>query len=90
MKNVNGDGYEFKGATQQALLDIRNDISEIKVSMNNLASNFQNLEAGRLTRLEATFAQVITDVGLLKKIVYGVSALILVGVASALLRTVLK
>lgn len=89
MTKVNGDGREFKGATQQALLDIRNDITEIKVSMNSLATNFQNLELGRLTKLESTFAQVVTDVGLMKKIVYGIVALVLTGVGAAVLRMVL-
>jgi len=54
----NGDIGEFKGSTKQALSDIRSDISEIKTSVQNLATNFQALEAGRLSRLESELANI--------------------------------
>ena len=69
---------------------IQRDIAEMKESMNTLRETFQNFEAGRLTKLEIDFARSLVDLGLLKKIVYSLGAVILLAVVGALIRMVIK
>lgn len=56
---------EFKGTVIQSLTDIRVNIKDVKDSLNELSTNFQALEAGRLSRLETKVANILVGVAIM-------------------------